>query len=272
MKKGLLLLAVGLCLSLSSQLFAQQIMGKPIKATTVIQGKDLKPAVDLSKLSRESRDINDQKQEPKWLTNIPMDSAFYNFKMYGFSDNCSASYSTLIEADLVERFVGNKITTIKTVLPAGGYNLTFWIIDPWGMETEPYWSTYVDGSYMGNVMVDVPCDYVIDKAKDLQVGYTVEFPAGIPELNLTVVPCFRDYTFLISSTSQDFNQGMTYNYANYYIYLGKKQTYFSLPFYCVTEGDNGLKPNDFQFNGISHSKVLIGDDADLNASFIMISL
>ena len=268
MKKGLLLLAVGLCLSLSSQLFAQQIMGKPIKATTVIQGKDLKPAVDLQKWSRDTRDLNDMKQESKWLTNIPMDSAFYNFKMYGFSDNCSASYSTLIEADLVERFVGNKITTIKTALPAGGYNLTFWIIDPWGVETEPYWSTYVDGSYMGGVFVDVPCDYVIDKAKYLQIGYTVEFPAGLPELNFIVAPCFRDYTCLISSTSQDFTPGMTYNYSNYFMYAGKKQTYFSFPFFCVTEGDNGLKPNDFQFNGISHSKVLIGDDADLNASFI----
>lgn len=271
MKKGLLLFAVGLCLSLSSQLFAQQIMGNPVKSSTVIKGKDLKPAVSFEKLNRETRDLATMTQEPKWMTNLPMDSMFYQMKMYGFSDNCQASYSTLIRKDVVQRFVGNKITTIKTIIPSGGYDLNFWIIDPWGEETEPFWSISVDGSYMGNVVVDVPCDLELKEARDLQVGYTVSFPAGLEELIFTIVPCTREYNFMISSTSQDFKPGQIYDYSTYPMYAMGKKTYFGLPFYLVTEGENGLKDIDFQFEGVSHSKVLMGEDADLNTSFVNFS-
>lgn len=267
MRKRLLLLAVALCLGFGSHLSAQQVPALGAGAMTASQGLNIPEGSSLQKISRETRDFTDKKQEPKWMTNLPMDSAMYSFTMYGFDDPCTTSYSTLIARDIVEKFVGNKITTIKTILPKGGYNVSFWIIDATGQETEPLWITYLEGSYMANVLVDIPCDYVIDKVRDIQVGYSIEFPAGLDYVNPTVVPCFRDNTFLLQSNSSEYNANRVYNYANYHMVVKGYDYYFGLPFYCITEGDKGFSADGIVFEGVNHSKVLLGDKADLNAYF-----
>ncbi|MBO5133575.1 MAG: hypothetical protein J6C15_00315 [Bacteroidaceae bacterium] len=267
MRRRLLLLAVTLCLGFGSYLSAQQVPALATKSTLVSQ--DYKQVSDaaLLKIDRATRDLNDKKQEPKWMTNLPMDSAMYSFTMYGFDDACTTSYSTLIARDIVEKFVGNKITTIKTILPKGGYDVSFWIIDATGQETEPLWITYLDGSYMANVVVDVPCDYTIDEVRDLQVGYTINFPAGLDYVNPTVVPCFRNNTFLLQSNSSEYNANRVYNYADFHMVIKGYDYYFGLPFYCITEGDKGFSADGIVFEGVNHSKVLLGEAANLNAYF-----
>ncbi|MBR2862518.1 MAG: hypothetical protein IKB97_03020 [Bacteroidaceae bacterium] len=266
MRKRLLLLAVALCLGFSINLSAQQA-ALATKSTLISADHKQTDGSVLQKIDRGTRDFSDKKQEPKWMTKLPMDSAMYTFMMYGPQVSSKYEYSTLIEQDIVEKFVGNKVTTIKTILPKGGYNVQFWIIDATGAETEPLWTTYLEGSYMANVLVDVPCDWVVDKPRDIQVGYTVEYPAGLPEIYLTIVPCFRDNSWLISSTNPNWVQGQVYNYSNYHMLLKGYNYYFGLPFYCITEGDNGFSADGIVFEGVNHSKVLMGEDASLNAYF-----
>ena len=121
MKKTLLFalsLLLGCTVQMNAQLLSSQVEKKVL--TNVC-------ADDLVKVNRQTRNLQNKKQEPKWLTNLPMDSALYTMTMYPFSDDCAASYTTLFRTDLVEKFVGNKVDELTMYVHSGGYNLQFYI-------------------------------------------------------------------------------------------------------------------------------------------------
>lgn len=272
MKTRLLTLCMllALCLSTKAQAQAQLTLPPAVKPTNFIQGDFVKVSKEFSTTAQRSRSLTDGIQEPKWLTNLPCDSSIYKIKMYGFSDNCDAWYSTMMNEDLTGRFVGNTVTTIKTYVPAGGYNLSFYIMD--NDTGDMLWSAYIGNGYPADVMVDIPCDWVVDKPRNLQVGFQLSFDSknagGPAEIYLGCVPCFRDYTWLIQSNSVDFTAGQVYNYSIYPMYTMRKSTYFGLPFYLVTEGEAGLNNNGIEFSGVSHSRVFMGEKADFKTTFV----
>ena len=265
MKTQLLTLCMLLALCFSTNAQAQMAPPPNAKPERFIDGNFLKASKEFKKSGKVTRSLTDGVQEPKWLTNLPCDSAIYSFRMYGFSDNCSAWYSTMMEKDLTSRFVGNKVTTIKTYIPAGGYGLEFYIMD--NDSAKILWSAYVGNGYPADCIVDVPCDWVVDTPRSLQVGFKLDWDGGGPDIYLGIVPCFRDYTWMISSTSQDFVQGKVYDYSYIPMYMGKT-TYFGLPFYLITEGEAGLSNNGIEISGVSHSRVFMGEKADFTTTFV----
>ena len=107
MKTRLLTLCMllALCLSTKAQAQAQLTLPPAVKPTNFIQGDFVKASKEFSTTAQRSRSLTDGIQEPKWLTNLPCDSSIYKIKMYGFSDNCDAWYSTMMNEDLTGRFV-----------------------------------------------------------------------------------------------------------------------------------------------------------------------
>lgn len=265
MKKTLLFALMLLTWSTSVSLVAQNAKPPCAQSNQIIEGKSLNIGGQLNpmKLERATRDLANGVQEPKWLTNLPCDSSIYEFMMYGPKQESTYHYSTLIKADLVERFIGNTVKTIKTFVPAGGFGLHAWIMDATSAET--LWSADIE-NYAEGALVDIPCDYTIKEARNLQVGITITFPA-CDKIYLGVVPCFRELSWLISSTNPSWKQDYVYDYSTYFHYLGKS-TYFGLPFYCITEGDGGLKVNGLELSEVSHTRVLMGENADFTTNFV----
>ena len=262
--KKLLLLSALVCSS-SVAVFAQSAPPKPYRAADlkVVNCKDIYDAPQ--KLMHNSRSPIDGVQEPKWLTTLPMDSTMYIQTMYGFSDDCTTHHSTAIPSDVVAQFVGNKITSLVMVLPAGGSDPAFWVLDAKDSSRDPLFYAAYSGSYESGVLLQIPCDVDIENDRELQVGFSLNFKKNSGNYNLAVVPCYRDYTFLISSTSQDFQQGITYNNSILPLYKGKDY-YYGLAIYCITEGEAGFKQNGLQLRGVSHSKVEQGQDAKVNVT------
>ncbi|MBQ8226868.1 MAG: Omp28-related outer membrane protein [Bacteroidaceae bacterium] len=262
------LLSFWLLLALGFSTLAQAQVAPPNlpKPEKFIDGKFIKASGEFSPTGKRSRSLIDGAQEPKWLTNLPCDSSIYKFKMYAPDGGSTYWYSTAIFKDLTGRFVGNKVTTIKTYVPAGGFDLSVYIMDNETGET--LWSAYVGNGYLSEVMIDVPCDWVIDKPREILVGYSIVYDDGLSEVYLGIVPCFRNYTWLIQSTDPDYTQGKVYNYSNYYMMLKGYTYYFGLPFYLVTEGDAGLKDNGIEINGVSHNRVFMGEKADFTTTFV----
>ncbi len=262
MKKTLLFalsLLLGCTVQMNAQLLSSQVEKKVL--TNVC-------ADDLVKVNRQTRNLQNKKQEPKWLTNLPMDSALYTMTMYPFSDDCAASYTTLFRTDLVEKFVGNKVDELTMYVHSGGYNLQFYIMD--ANDGEVLWNSDVYASYQGDGFITLPCDWVIDKVRNLQVGFMVEYNAKAnagKNLKIGMVPCFRDMNIIISSNSNDFSQPF-YDYSTYPMMALRKNTYFGLPIYLITSGEGGLRDNGIEISGVSHNRVFVGENADVTASFI----
>lgn len=266
MKKILLAVFAMLVACSPVVVFAQKVTPPLIKPGKVVSGAELQAVpVEVMKAEMKTRSLEDKIQEPKWLTNLPMDSIIYTTKMVDAEDGTITWYSTLLRTDLVEKFMGNKVTTIKTYLPGGAKTAYFWIID--ANDGEVLWESDIYEQYPENSFVDVPCDYEIKELRNLQVGYTLEWN-DCAEYYLAVVPCFRDMTWLISSTDPDYKEDYVYDYSTYLMYTQGKSTYFGLPFYCVTEGDAGLKHNGIEISGITTSRVLMGENAGFKANFV----
>ncbi|MBQ5826478.1 MAG: hypothetical protein IIW46_03265, partial [Bacteroidaceae bacterium] len=174
-----------------------------------------------------------------------------------FAQDTYLEYSTVIPADVVSRFVGNKVKEIQLILPTKGNDPAFWIID--ANTGEQLWMANATGTYQDFALLSVPCDWTVDQVRDLQVGYTLSYSAGV-KYSSVVVPCARDLTWLYNDSS--LGQAV-YNYSVMPL-KGWKGGYIALPIYCVTEGEGGFLANDIQILGVSHSKVEMGSGANLN--------
>lgn len=261
MKKGFLLLLLATMCGGVTSVQAQTV---PLAATktNVADMSTLTVDVEAKKLVRDNRGIEDKKQEPKWMTTVPMDSAFYQLDWRGYNEDCELELSTVIPSDVVSRFVGNKVTEIKVVLPTNCSNPKFWILDASDGSIPPLWMIETEGENKTLGIVTVPCDWTVDKVRNLQVGFTVSFKKGTPYSSI-IVPNARDLTYLWRCNASDYDASKVYNYS---IMPLKNWTggYLGLPIYCVTEGEGGFAQNGIEINGVSHSKVELGKTAEFD--------
>jgi thiol-disulfide isomerase/thioredoxin len=261
--KKLLVLSV-LLLGVGTTAVAQTATPKPLRASELKVVTNEMVATAPEKVMHNMRSPMDKVQEPKWLTTVPMVGDLYKMTMYGFSDDCVAHYSAVMPTDVVAQFVGNKITSLRMVLPATGFDPAFWVLDAQDSSADPLFYQAYSGEYEADALLEIPCDIDITDARELQVGYSLNFKGNKDaHIKLTVAPNYRDYGFLIQTTSSDFKAGMTYNYSTYPQYTGKDY-YYGLAIYCVTEGDAGFKQNGLKVVGVGHSKVEMGKDTKIN--------
>ena len=247
----------------SAQSLISPVLGEGNKGPTA---QELPLCMDqLRKVNRGSRDLKDKKQEPKWLTNLPADSSMYTMTMYAPDDDCTTTFSTLFRSDLVEKFVGNTIDTLCAYVHSSGYNLWFFIMD--ANDGEILWESGIAETYEGDALLAVPCGYEIKEARNLQVGFSLDLKAGGKDQKIGIAPCYRDMNIIVSSTSKDFTRPF-YDYSTYPMFAMGKSTYFGLIIYCFTSGPAGLKDNGIEISGVSHSRVLMGENADFTASFV----
>ena len=259
-----LLVLSALLLGVGTMAVAQTATPKPLRASELKVVTNEMVATAPEKVMHNMRSPMDKVQEPKWLTTVPMTGDMYSFTMYGFTDDCLTHYSTVIPSDVVAQFVGNKITSLCMVLPATGFDPAFWVLDAQDASADPLFYEAYSGEYEADALLEIPCDIDITDARELQIGYSLNFKGNKnADIKLTVVPNYRDLGFLIQTNSIDFNQGMTYNYSTYPLYTGKDY-YYGLAIFCVTEGEAGFKQNGVQIVGVGHSKVEMGKETNIN--------
>ena len=72
-------------------------------------------------------------------------------------------------------------------------------------------------------MISIPCGFVLDEPKDIEVGYMFTFTEDMNN-KLAVVPCFRDLSWIMQDVGE-----YSYNYSDMYIYFGMSENYYGLP-------------------------------------------
>ena len=168
LKKSLVLSV--LLLGASAALMAQKATPTPLRASDLKVVTDEMVAVAPEKVMHNTRTPMDKMQEPKWLTTVPMTGDMYSFTMYGFTDDCVAHYSAVMPSDVVAQFVGNKITSLRMVLPATGFDPAFWVLDAQDASADPLFYEAYSGEYEADALLEIPCDIDITDARELQIG------------------------------------------------------------------------------------------------------
>ena len=205
-----------------------------------------------------------EEQDPKCMTILPMDSTILISPFNEFPANATLTNFTVIASDITEKFVGNTITSIAMSLPADTKTAKILIVDvnATSEATEILWSADVTG-YTPDEICKFPCDFYIDKAYDLQIGYSVTF-AKKTTPNVTIVATNRYYGWYVTDDVYCNNQ--YYNYSDYLSFYGYKM-YTGLACYCFTEGPAGLKDTDIYMEGADVSRSFIGTSSKISATY-----
>ena len=201
-------------------------------------------------------------QDPKVMTTLPMDSMIIMSPFSQFPAGATLTQFTVIASDITEKFVGNTIKQIATVLPEDVAEAKLLIVDvnaPAGQEV--LWSAEVNGT--PNALSFFDCGFFIDHAYDLQVGLAVKFSKTTTP-KCAIVPTFRYYGWYVTDDVYCNNQ--YYNYSEYLSFFGYK-TYTGLAIYCITEGDGGFKDTDIYMEGAGVSRTFIGQDDKIQAEY-----
>lgn len=193
------------------------------------------------------------------MTNLPLDSTYMMQEMINYKKGETCGYSSIFWSDLTSHFVGDTIKTIRTWVPKGGNgDVTFYILDE--LNGDVLWMSEMTDVPMTQ-MISIPCSYVMEEAKDIEVGFIFEFVKDTDN-EIAVIPCFRDLTWIMAPSSEQYS----YNYSNMYMEFGMSDNYYGLPFYLEMAGDAGLKPYDLTLDGVSFQRTWVGEETEFNVS------
>lgn len=199
-------------------------------------------------------------QDPKTLTNLPVDSAIYHQNFNDSPAGNTITHATILYADIVQYFKGNTIKKIRTIVPSGASEVTLYIADA-NDPTNYLFQQRVDDCER-DVVVDLPCDYTINDCLNLLVGYTMHYTED-SKVWVPVVPCNRNGAWL----QQDFSTGKEgyydYTYMRYFLY-GDPHVCYGAYINCITEGEGGFKPYDIVLEGVSHTRNFIGEKSNFS--------
>ena len=203
-----------------------------------------------------------QIQNPKWLTNLPVDSAIFRQEFIPYEAGTTAWFSTVYYENLTKYFVGNRIKTIRTLIPEFAKDITVWIKNVGGEKEELLWESTLADTVKTNEIIDVPCDLLIDKAYKMQVGFNFTVTKTNPVFP-AVVPCNRTESWIQGHSGTSNGQPFDYTTMRSFVYHDPNP-YYGCYFHCITEGDAGLPDYELKINGVSHKRVPLGTDTECN--------
>lgn len=209
-------------------------------------------------------------QSPKWLTNLPVDSAVFAQPLVAATAGSLMGHCTIYSQDLVKYFVGNTITAIKTYLPVGKADITLYVVDADTPEDTLY-SAAVPNETERGVEVTLPCHVEITKAMNLLVGfnfYLLEDQTSDPmEYQYAyIVPCNRTCAWMMLEYYKGEYGLLDYTYMRRYLY-GDPHLCYGYYFHCVTEGDAGLPEYDLKLDEAGHYHVFSDQNTSLDFGF-----
>ena len=204
-------------------------------------------------------------QNPKWLTNLPVDSAIFRQEFIPYEEGTTAWFSTVYYDNLTKYFVGNRIKKIRTLIPEFASNITVWIKDVGGDKEVILWESTLADTVKTNEIIDVPCDLLLDKAYKLQVGFNFTVTKTNPVFP-AVVPCNRTESWIQGHSGTAEGRPLDYTTMRNFIY-GDPHPYYGYYFHCITEGDAGLPDYDLNIRGVSHNRVALGTDTECHIQF-----
>ena len=196
-------------------------------------------------------------QDPKTLTNLPADSAIFVQNFIDAEAGDTIGYSTILDTDLLAYFMGNTITKIQTVVPAGAAWGELWVVDA-NTPTDTLYKAPLPADYPGDEIGEYPCNVKIDSLRMLNVGFTVYFDQQ-HELHAHIVPCNRNGAFLVYDSKVGKPYALDYTYMRYFMY-GDPHLCYGIYLNCVTEGEAGLNPYEIKLDDVTHTRSFIGEE------------
>ena len=203
-------------------------------------------------------------QDPKCLTNLPADSAIFVQNFNPAEAGTVLSEATILSSDLVELFVGNRVTKIQTVVPAGDAEVKLWVVDA-DEQTDTLYCRDVTGTYEGDVVTEFDVDFEVDKPRNLLVGFTQYCRSDMP-LHAYIVPCNRTAAWVVQDSNAGDMEWRDYTYMRYLLY-GSSNLCYGYYFNLLTEGEAGLKVHDMRFTDVSHTHAFLGDITNFSMGF-----
>lgn len=206
------------------------------------------------------------RQPAKWLTNLPVDSAIFVQNLVTSNAGYDLGHSTVLSSELVEYFVGNRITTVKTIIPACPVSsILLYIIDADNREDTLYRADLPD-SIRRDTIVDIPCDAYISKSMNLHVGFTMHCTDTLAQ-HAYIVPCNRLSAWLMWDEVNNDQYFYDYTYMRRMFY-GDPNLCYGYYFHCITEGDAGLPEHDFKLTGATYARAFLGEYGGFKVDFL----
>lgn len=250
------LLAVLACGLLVSPVNAQ-VEITPIKG--VVKAKSAQIALPRGEKKNLVSDVNHQNRMSRAGSTVDAKVLTYKpgadpnvYKLSGLPAGLS-KVATFYSQDLLNRFHGNTISTVRTFICAGGRNVRAWIMD--AQTSEILWEKKDIIHTGGNEGREFTfnCDYVIDKNVPIIVGYDVEFTQS--NNSIAIVNNMMPLSLIMQIAQMDEE---LYDYSS---------NYPSAYIECVTEGAGGLMANDVSVMGMDGGRFVSGGNYQLPVYF-----
>ena len=260
--KNIYTLVAALATSLTLQ--AQMPAPSTHQARSSAENTEMAARKMLKKMHRHLSMTNDTRaaekltQNAKWLTNLPVDSAIFRQEFIPYAAGSTAWFSTVYSEDLTRYFVGNRIKTVRTLIPEFAKDIVVWIKEVSADSEKLLWESRLPDSVKTNEIIDVPCDLLIDKACKMQVGFNYVVTKEDP-VYPAIVPCNRQEAWIQGQSETNGGMPLDYTTMRNFIY-GDPNPYYGYYFHCITEGDAGLPDYQLELNGISHDRVPLGTE------------
>lgn len=206
------------------------------------------------------------RQPAKWLTNLPVDSAILVQNLNPSNIGYDLGHSTILSSELVEYFVGNRITKVKTIIPACPVSsILFYIIDADNREDTLYRAD-LPNETRRDTIIDIPCDAYISKSMNIHVGFTMHCTDTVAQ-HAYIVPCNRLAAWLMWDEVNNDQLYYDYTFMRNLLYKDPNLCY-GYYFHCITEGDGGLREYDFKLTGATYARAYLGEYGGFKVDFL----
>ena len=209
----------------------------------------------------------DMEQPNNWLTNLYVAYPIFEQNFNPVKAGYWFGFSTVYSSELVEYFKGDRITTIKTIIPEGPIDSLYYYVVDADTPTDTLYAAGHSVDIERAKVVDLPCDAKISRAMNIRVGFNMHFCETATELmKVPIVVCNRYSAWLVWDEENSTGGFFDYTHMRYSQYRDPNLCYGYF-FHCVTEGENHLPDYEFKPQDVSYARAFLGEYGGFSAAF-----
>lgn len=209
----------------------------------------------------------DMEQPNNWLTNLYVAYPIFEQNFNPVHAGYWFGFSTVYSSELVEYFKGDRITTIKTIIPEGPIDSLYYYVVDADTPTDTLYAAGYSVDIERAKVVDLPCDAKISRAMNIRVGFNMHFCETATELmKVPIVVCNRYSAWLVWDEENNTEGFFDYTHMRYSQYRDPNLCYGYF-FHCVTEGENHLPDYEFKPQDVSYARAFLGEYGGFSAAF-----
>ena len=185
---------------------------KGIQPLPTMQQQRMMPAAP-TQPQRIETGTEDMEQPNNWLTNLYVAYPIFEQNFNPVHAGYWFGFSTVYSSELVEYFKGDRITTIKTIIPEGPIDSLYYYVVDADTPTDTLYAAGHSVDIERAKVVDLPCDAKIPRAMNIRVGFNMHFCETATELmKVPIVVCNRYSAWLV--WDEENNTGGFFDYTH----------------------------------------------------------